>query len=277
MISITSTCRPVMYVVAHIYLLVMTGYCTIRTRTNPVKFSHQSPCNPKISSFMKALKKGFLKGCLNLSKELVTKYLNPSPATAKGRMKHPKKGIHSTRTKPLPTVLQNPQQPAVTSIPQQPIAQANPLIFPLFNDVPPYPGPAYHATLGSNIFTDDESIANIFCFGAFANKITGVIYNDLTGNFPFMSLYGSLCFFVLYHYEINSILAAPITNLDDKSIFTAYKANFEMLEAKRFTPKVNVMDNQATKYIEKILTEKGCQLQLVEPRNHCVNELNKPS
>jgi hypothetical protein len=30
MISTTSTCRPVMYVVAHIYLLLMTGYCSAR-------------------------------------------------------------------------------------------------------------------------------------------------------------------------------------------------------------------------------------------------------
>jgi len=66
-------------------------------------------------------------------------------------------------------------------------------------------------------------------------------------------------------------LATPITNLDDKSIFEAYKANFEMLEAKGYKPKVNVMDNQATKYIKKFLTEKGCQLQLMEPHNHCVN------
>jgi len=49
-------------------------------------------------------------------------------------------------------------------------------------------------------------------------------------------------FFVLYHYETNSILTTPITNLDNKSIFEAYKANFEMLEAKGYKPKVNVMD-----------------------------------
>ncbi len=60
-------------------------------------------------------------------------------------------------------------------------------------------------------------------------------------------------------------MATPITNLDDKSIFTAYKANFEMLEAEGYKPKVNVMDNQATKHIKKFLTKKGCQLQLVEP------------
>jgi hypothetical protein len=44
-----------------------------------------------------------------------------------------------------------------------------------------------------------------------------------------------------------------------------------MLEAKGYKPKVNVMDNKATKYIKKFLTKKGCQLQLVEPHNHCVN------
>jgi hypothetical protein len=56
-------------------------------RANTVKFSHQAMCNPKILSLLKALRKGFLKGCPNLLKELVTKYLNPSPATAKGHMK----------------------------------------------------------------------------------------------------------------------------------------------------------------------------------------------
>jgi hypothetical protein len=60
---------------------------SIRTRANAIKFTHQSMCNPKISSLMKALREGFLKGCPNLSEELVTKYLNPSPATAKGHMK----------------------------------------------------------------------------------------------------------------------------------------------------------------------------------------------
>ena len=73
------------------------------------------------------------------------------------------------------------------------------------------------------------------------------MYNNLTGNFPFMLLDGSVCFFVMYHYKTNIILATPITNLDDKSILAAYKTNFEMLEAKGYKPKVNVMKNQATR------------------------------
>ena len=57
---------------------------------------------------------------------------------------------------------------------------------------------------------DDQSIANVFCFGAFADKISGVVYNNCTGEFPCMSLDGKVSFFVMYHYETNAILVTPI-------------------------------------------------------------------
>ena len=72
---------------------------SVRTRANTAKFAYQSLCNSKISSLMKAMRHGFLKGCHNLTPELVTKYLSPSPATAKGHMKQPTQGIRSTREK----------------------------------------------------------------------------------------------------------------------------------------------------------------------------------
>ena len=240
---------------------------SVRTRANAVKFSHQSLCNPKISSLMKALRKGFLKGCPNLSEELVTKYLNPSPATAKGHMKRPKKGIRSTQKQVKTKGDSN--MPSVLPVP---VPQVAPHVLPIFIEPVAYNGPAYNARREVNyIPDDDESIANVFCFGAFADKVSGVVYNDLTGNFPFMSIDGSVCFFVMYHYETNAILVKAIANVDDRSIFEAYKEIFETLEAKGYKPKMNVMDNQATKYIKKFLTEKECGLQLVEPHNHRVN------
>jgi hypothetical protein len=125
----------------------------------------------------------------------------------------------------------------------------------------------------ANIIGDDEpeSTANVFCFGAFADKRDGVVYNDLTGSFPFMSLDGSVCFFVMYHYEANAILATPVAGLDDKSIFKAYKMQFDNLTSKGYKPKINIMDNQATKHIKAFLTEQKCQLQLIEPHNHRLN------
>jgi hypothetical protein len=56
---------------------------------------------------------------------------------------------------------------------------------------------------------NDESIANVFCFGAFANKNTGVVYNNCTGNFSFMLLDGNICFFVMYHYKQTPYLPRP--------------------------------------------------------------------
>ncbi len=40
---------------------------------------------------------------------------------------------------------------------------------------------------------------------------------------------------------------------------------------KGFKPKLNVMDNQATKHIKKFLNKNKCKLQLVGPHNHRVN------
>ncbi len=118
---------------------------------------------------------------------------------------------------------------------------------------------------------DDASIANMFCFGAFADKQRGVMYNDLTGNFPFISLDGSACFLIVYHYESNAIFAIPIAGLDGATIFEAYKKKFNELTAKGLKVKLNIMDNQATKHIKKFLTEEQCKLQLVEPHNPRMN------
>ena len=97
------------------------------------------------------------------------------------------------------------------------------------------------------------------------------MYHKLTGSFPLMSLEGSVCFFFLYHYESNSILANPIKALDDKTICEAYKKQFNELTKKGFNVKLNIMDNQATKYIKQFLNKNYCRLQLIEPHNHRVN------
>ncbi len=86
-----------------------------------------------------------------------------------------------------------------------------------------------------------------------------------------MSFDGSICFFILYHYEFNAILPTPIAGLEDVSIYNAYKKCFKDLTAKGFKPKLSVMDNQATRHIKKFLTENNCKLQIVEPHNHHVN------
>jgi hypothetical protein len=194
---------------------------SVITWANAVKYAHQSLCNPKFLTLLKAVCKGFHKGCPNISKTLILKYLNSCSAMAKGYMKQPRHSIHiirSTRHHPAPMT-----QPASP-------------VLPLFEAIPVYPWPAYGLRPGPNVIMDDDdkSIANIFCFGAFANRNSGILYHDLTGWFLVMSLDGSVCFFLFYHYESNAILVTPIAGLDNRSIFTAYKTYFEELTATRF-------------------------------------------
>jgi hypothetical protein len=119
------------------------------------------------------------------------------------------------------------------------------------------PPPAMNDALIHNIFQHhllphlidnncNKLIANVFCFGAFADCHSGIVYNDITGNFPFMSFNGSMCYLVMYHYKLNAIFATSITGVDDVSIFNACKLNFDELTQKGYKPKLNLMDNQVT-------------------------------
>jgi hypothetical protein len=91
---------------------------SIKTRVNAVKFAHQSLGNPKISTMLRAVRKGFLDGCPNINAKLILKYLNPSPATAKGHMKRPCHGIKST------TPQQKATQPDIV-VPLQPVTSSS--------------------------------------------------------------------------------------------------------------------------------------------------------
>jgi hypothetical protein len=128
-------------------------------------------------------------------------------ATSKGHMMRPRKGICSTTPKQtciqVPASVPDPDLPGLIE-PHDPHTDNN----------------ISHTAQQYNIIdnNDDQSIANVFCFGEFADKISGVVYNNCTGKFSYMSLDGSVCFFVMYHYETNAILATPIPGLDSASI-----------------------------------------------------------
>jgi hypothetical protein len=175
-----------------------------------------------------------------MTEKLILKYLNPSPATAKGHMKCPRQGIRST----TPRIKRDG---GIQPIEVAPISYGEHVMQPPggtdtessetleTNEVDVWDFPAFPPPAPVNLIADDKSnpsIANVFAYGAFADKHSGVVYHDLTGLFPFMSLDGSVCFFVLYHYELNSILAEPIKGLDDKTIFEAYKKFHLLLTAK---------------------------------------------
>jgi hypothetical protein len=151
-----------------------------------------------------------------MSKKLILKYLSASPATAKGHMKRPRHGIQSTTPKRKDSLTDQP-----------PNMMPELLILALL----PMQLVVHDPNMPDLIRDEDnnETIANVFCFGAFADKHSGAVYNDLTGAFPLMLLDGCMSLFVLYHFDPNAILVTPISGIDDVSIFDAYKKQFDVL------------------------------------------------
>jgi hypothetical protein len=106
-----------------------------------------------------------------------------------------------------------------------------PLVLPQLDAMPVFPGLAYEARLEPNFIAmdDKKSIANIFCFGEITYRNSGTVYHDLTGLFPFVSFDGSVCFFVFYHYQLNTILITPIAEFDNmRVLINAYKTHLRL-------------------------------------------------
>jgi hypothetical protein len=74
---------------AHAYSTTQIAFFMhmVQPKANSIQFAHQSLYSPRISTLLKAIQRGYLKRCPNLTAHGVTKYLNLSPATAKGHMK----------------------------------------------------------------------------------------------------------------------------------------------------------------------------------------------
>jgi hypothetical protein len=70
---------------------------TLPFKQQQLKYMHQSFFT--IHTLIKAIRNGQLEGIPFMKADLVRKYLAPSPATSKGRMKRPRTGIRSTRMK----------------------------------------------------------------------------------------------------------------------------------------------------------------------------------
>ena len=122
----------------------------------------------------------------------IRKYLAPSTATPKGRMKKPKSGIHSTRKK----IKSGGASRLGTEISDSDSENEN-------ENTTTMPTPDI-------IPNDEQQTNNVFCYATLANKQEGALYTDATGAFPEMSLDGKQYFFVAYDYDTNYIFALPI-------------------------------------------------------------------
>ena len=224
---------------------------TLPYKQNQLKYMHQAFFNPPVQTLIKAALNGQLEGIPFMKADLIRKYLPPSPATPKGRMKRPRAGIRSTRKK-------------------ERNGGTNEAMLEDDNSAMSHHTPS---NTTANIIQSDETheANNIFCYAALADKQTGTLYTDATGSLPVMSLDGYQYFFVAYDYDTNYIFANPIKDVKDATIVQAFDDIFTELTEKGHKPTFNVTDNQATTPIKNYLKKANCRWQFVEPSNHRVN------
>jgi len=207
---------------------------TLPYRRNQLKYMHQTLINPPMETLIKAIENEQLEGFPFMKTKMVRKYLAPSPATSKGRMKRSRAGIRSTR--------KNVEAETTTDM----TVEVEPVTAP--------------GQMQSHVIPDDNEgqISNVFCYAALADKISGTLYTDATGALPVRSINGYQYYFVAYDYDTNYIFPIPIKDVTDASIIEAFQKVFEELKEQGYQPKFNVTDNQATRPLKKFLKTKQC-------------------
>jgi hypothetical protein len=86
---------------------------------------------------------------------------------------------------------------------------------------------------------------------------TGQIFMDLTGIPPTTSLSGNKYILVLYDYDINSVLSAPMKNRGDKEMVRAFDLLIQSLIIHGLKPLLQCLDNEASLALRNYLTHQG--------------------
>jgi hypothetical protein len=104
---------------------------------------------------------------------------------------------------------------------------------------------------------------------------TNQIYSDLTGRFPTTSLSGNTYMLILYDYDSNSILSAPMKNRGDKEMVRAFDLLIQSLILRGLKPLLQRLDNEASLALRNYLTKKGITYQLAPPHIHQRNNAER--
>jgi hypothetical protein len=101
------------------------------------------------------------------------------------------------------------------------------------------------------------------------------IYTELTGRFPTTSLSGNKYILILYDYDSNSVLSAPMKNRGDKEMVSAFDLLIQSLVIHGLRPSLPLLDNEAYLNLRNYLTKQGIDYQLAPPHIHRRNNAER--
>jgi hypothetical protein len=104
---------------------------------------------------------------------------------------------------------------------------------------------------------------------------TNQIYSDLTGRLPTTSLSGNKYILILYDYDSNSFLSAPMKKRGDKEMVRAFDFLIQSLVLRGLKPHLQRLDNEASLALRNYLTQQGTTYQPAPPHIHRRNNAER--
>lgn len=187
---------------------------TTTTTAEHIKFLHAAAFSPVTTTWIDAIRNGHFLSWPGLTVEAVNKHLPKSFTTAQGHMDQSRMNYRSTKIQKT-TSTDEEDEPII------PVQEPN-------NEK------TQHIYAATAEFTD-----------------TSMIYSDLTGKFPHTSKQGNKYILIIYAYDGNQILAEPMKERTDHEMIRAYKVILEHLKKAGLSPKLQRLDNEASKALQQ--------------------------
>jgi hypothetical protein len=208
-----------------------------------VRFIHKSLNSPTSTTLIKAINNGNLAGFPAMTETNIKRYLPKSEETCLGHLDQKRKGSKSTKPKIVKEETIAPKEEIATTISD---GKTNFIYAAIVN-------------------TDNNN----------GIEQTGKIFTDQTGKFPAFSSRGYNYILVLYDYDSNAILAEPIKSRKQDEIVKAYKALHAYLTKRGLRPKLQKLDNEASKLLRDEMDTLDVNWQLVPPHIHRRNSAER--
>jgi hypothetical protein len=104
---------------------------------------------------------------------------------------------------------------------------------------------------------------------------TNQIYTYITSRFPTTALSGNKYILILYDYDSNIVLSAPMKNRGDKDMVRTFDLLIRSLITRGLKPSLQRLDNEASLALRNYLTKQGIDYQLALPYIHRRNNAER--
>ena len=209
--------------------------------------------SPALSTWCKAIDANLLSTWPDLTSAQVRKHPPISSALVKGHLDQSRANQRSTKHKPTPN------------------SHTQPTSSPSTNRFAALADQVVDTATSTDTYSESTNDKLHLISADFATD-TGKIFTDLTGRFVQPSISGHSDMLVVYDYDSNFIHVKAMTSKSGPDILAAYKrAHALVLTSRGLRPRLQRLDNEASKALQQFMHSAGVDFQLAPPHVHRQN------